>query len=129
MKSGEFLWKQPAPTDVCEGRAFCHPGISQAVTAAPGLVMAGAMDGVLRIHDAEDGLVLWQFDTTQTLTALSGAATRGGSLGGGAGPVSGNGMLYVSSGYGLYFHMPGNALLAFGPPLQPNEQSIRGGEQ
>ncbi|MBH80133.1 MAG: hypothetical protein CMQ49_06460 [Gammaproteobacteria bacterium] len=129
MKSGEFLWKQPAPTDVCEGRAFCHPGISQAVTAAPGLVMAGAMDGVLRIHDAEDGLVLWQFDTTQTLTALSGAATRGGSLGGGAGPVSGNGMLYVSSGYGLYFHMPGNALLAFGPPLQPNEQSITGGEQ
>jgi polyvinyl alcohol dehydrogenase (cytochrome) len=24
-------------------------------------------------------------------------------------------MLYVNSGYGIYMHMPGNVLLAFGP--------------
>ncbi|MBT4494476.1 MAG: hypothetical protein HOC70_14635 [Gammaproteobacteria bacterium] len=42
--------------------------------------------------------------------------TEGGSLGGGAGPITAKGMLFVSSGYGLYFHMPGNALLAFGLP-------------
>jgi polyvinyl alcohol dehydrogenase (cytochrome) len=25
-----------------------------------------------------------------------------------------DGMLYVNSGYGIYFHMPGNVLLVFG---------------
>jgi polyvinyl alcohol dehydrogenase (cytochrome) len=25
-------------------------------------------------------------------------------------------MLFVNSGYGIYFHMPGNVLLAFGLP-------------
>ena len=32
----------------------------------------------------------------------------------GGGPTFGDGMLYVNSGYGIYFHMPGNVLLAFG---------------
>ena len=38
--------------------------------------------------------------------------TRGGSMGGAAGPIAGGGMLLLSSGYGLYNHMPGNLLLA-----------------
>jgi polyvinyl alcohol dehydrogenase (cytochrome) len=32
---------------------------------------------------------------------------------GGGGPVVYNGMVYVNSGYGLYFHLPGNVLLAY----------------
>ena len=47
-------------------------------------------------------------------TTVAGDTTYGGSLGGGAGPITVDDMLFVSSGYGLYFHMPGNALLAFG---------------
>jgi hypothetical protein len=27
--------------------------------------------------------------------------------------------MYVNSGYGIYFHMPGNVLLAFGLPEKP----------
>ena len=36
----------------------------------------------------------------------------------GGGPAVAAGMLYVNSGYGLYFHMPGNVLLAFGSESQ-----------
>jgi polyvinyl alcohol dehydrogenase (cytochrome) len=32
---------------------------------------------------------------------------------GGGGPVVNNGMLYAASGYGVYFHLPGNVLYAF----------------
>ena len=34
---------------------------------------------------------------------------------GATGPVLSGNMLFVNSGYGIYFHMPGNVLLAFGP--------------
>jgi polyvinyl alcohol dehydrogenase (cytochrome) len=33
----------------------------------------------------------------------------------GAGPAVGEGYVVVNSGYGLYFHEPGNVLLAFRP--------------
>ncbi len=121
MKTGDVIWKQPAPTDICKGRDFCHPGISQAITAAPGIVMAGAMDGILRVHDEKTGKLIWHYDTTQPVTSLAGQQTSGGSMGGGSGPISVNGMLFISSGYGLYFHMPGNALLAFGKPAMGSE--------
>jgi polyvinyl alcohol dehydrogenase (cytochrome) len=46
------------------------------------------------------------------VVTLSGERARGGSVGG-PGPVVHDGVLYVNSGYGLYFHLPGNVLLAF----------------
>ncbi|MEN3974564.1 PQQ-binding-like beta-propeller repeat protein [Emcibacter sp. SYSU 3D8] len=113
MKTGQYAWKWPA-VDVCKGREFCEPGISAAITAMPGMVLAGGMDGVLRIHDGATGKVLWENDTTAGVTATSGATAHGGSIGGAAGPVVANGRLFVNSGYGIYGHMPGNVLLVFG---------------
>jgi polyvinyl alcohol dehydrogenase (cytochrome) len=109
--SGTLLWKTPAD-DVCQGREFCDAGILASIAVIPGAVFAGHMDGRLRAYDSESGKVLWQYDTTQAQTTLGGAAARGGSIGGG-GPVIHEGMVYTNSGYGLYFHMPGNLLLAF----------------
>ncbi|MGI9292352.1 MAG: hypothetical protein ACR2PS_00085, partial [Pseudomonadales bacterium] len=83
-------------------------------TALPGAVIAGAMDGHLRAYDRETGLVLWDFDTAREFATLSGVTGRGGTIGGGAGAVLKNGRLFINSGYGIYFHMPGNVLLAFG---------------
>ncbi len=114
MTTGQIVWSQPAPTDVCQGREFCHPGISQAITAAPDYVMAGGMDGILRVHDSDTGTLIWSHDTTSEVETVSGEVAAGGSLGGGSGPISARGMLFVNSGYGLYFHMPGNVLLVFG---------------
>jgi polyvinyl alcohol dehydrogenase (cytochrome) len=47
---------------------------------------------------------------------LDGGQAHGGSIGGGAGPVFRGDMMFVNSGYGIYFHMPGNVLLAFARP-------------
>jgi polyvinyl alcohol dehydrogenase (cytochrome) len=115
IKTGETLWYSPAATDVCGEREFCQPGISAAASAIKGAVIAGAMDGHLRAYGSKDGKVLWDVDTTAVFETLDGGSAHGGSLGGASGAVLSKGMLYVNSGYGIYFHMPGNVLLAFGP--------------
>jgi polyvinyl alcohol dehydrogenase (cytochrome) len=71
------------------------------------------MDGHLRAYDRMTGKVLWDIDTAVSFDALDGGRGQGGSFGGGSGPVFKDGMLFVNSGYGIYFHMPGNVLLAF----------------
>jgi polyvinyl alcohol dehydrogenase (cytochrome) len=112
ISSGDLLWSTPAQ-DICEGRENCQPGLSAAATSIPGAVFGGAMDGHLRAYDSATGEVIWDYDTARDYETLSGAAGFGGSLGGAAGPVFKDGMMYVNSGYGIYFHMPGNVLLAF----------------
>jgi polyvinyl alcohol dehydrogenase (cytochrome) len=114
VATGKMLWAQPAD-NVCNGRPYCEAGISAAITAMPGAVLAGHMDGRLRAYAAESGKVLWEYDTTQEVTATDGSRAHGGSFGGGAGPIVQDGMLFAASGYGIYFHMPGNVLLAFAP--------------
>jgi polyvinyl alcohol dehydrogenase (cytochrome) len=114
VMTGEFLWSTPAD-NVCNGRAYCEPGISAAITAIPGAVIAGHMDGRLRAYASDTGQLIWEFDSTQTVKTTDGATATGGSFGGSAGPIVQDGMLFAASGYGIYFHMPGNVLLAFGP--------------
>jgi polyvinyl alcohol dehydrogenase (cytochrome) len=112
INNGALLWSAPA-RDICAGRADCQPGLSAASTSIPGAVFAGAMDGHLRAYDGATGAVIWDYDTAIEYETLSGATGFGGSLGGGAGPVFKDGMMYINSGYGINFHMPGNVLLAF----------------
>jgi polyvinyl alcohol dehydrogenase (cytochrome) len=115
IDTGHMLWGQPA-NNVCNGRKYCEPGISAAITAMPGAVLAGHMDGRLRAYDSATGRVIWEYDATREVTTVDGSKASGGSFGGGAGPVVEDGMLFAASGYGTYFHMPGNVLLAFGLP-------------
>lgn len=116
-RTGEAVWAAPAD-DVCAGRQFCDPGISAAITSIPGAVLAGHMDGRLRAYDSATGKVVWEVDTTREWRTVSGEVARGGSFGGGAGPMVVHGKLFAVSGYGLYFHMPGNVLLVFAPRSQ-----------
>lgn len=118
--TGDELWFAPA-NNICGERKYCSPGISAPVTAIPGVVFAGHMDGFIRAYDANNGSVLWEYDTYRSFRTISGEEAFGGSIGGGTGPIIANGMLYVNSGYGIYFHMPGNVLLAFEiPPAGSN---------
>ncbi len=110
---GKLLWSSPAADD-CQDMKGCDPGISQAILAIPGAVIAGHMDGRLRIYDAKDGKVIWTLNTLRDFDTVSGEKARGGSFSGDGGIVA-DGMLYVNSGYGIYNHMPGNVLLAIGP--------------
>jgi polyvinyl alcohol dehydrogenase (cytochrome) len=109
---GEFMWSSPAP-DTCGDMDGCDPGISQAILAIPGAVIAGHMDGRLRIYSAEDGAVLWELNTLKEFSTVSGETARGGSFSGDGGIIA-DGMLYINSGYGIYNHMPGNVFLAIG---------------
>lgn len=108
---GRVIWSHPAPDD-CGARPFCDSGITAAITAIPDVVFAGHLDGRLRAYDARTGRVLWHFDALRQFATVSGAMAQGGSFDG-PGPVVRGGYVVVNSGYGLYFHMPGNVLLAF----------------
>ena len=110
-RSGRVLWSMKAP-DRCAGKQYCDPGISSAVTAIPGVVFAGHLDGQFRAYDSVSGKVLWALDTNRPVKTLSGAEGRGGGMSG-PGAAIGDGYVAVNSGYGLYYHMPGNVLLVF----------------
>ncbi len=112
ITTGKQHWYTPA-TDVCAGRDLCQPGLSAAASAIPGGVVSGAMDGHLRAYDGKTGQVIWDYDTARTYDTVSGVEATGGSLGGASGPVFAGDRLFVNTGYGIYFHMPGNVLLAF----------------
>ncbi|MAJ86842.1 MAG: dehydrogenase [Porticoccaceae bacterium] len=111
-ETGEVLWSH-IQEDVCgEDRPTCDPGISAPVTAIPGAVVAGHLDGFLRIYDNETGSILWERDTARGFDTVNGVDAFGGSMSG-AGPTVAQGHLIANSGYGLYFHEPGNALLVY----------------
>lgn len=121
--TGTILWSR-LHENTCTDHILCHPGISQAPTVIGDLVFAGAMDGKARAYDLESGKILWELDTTESFRT-AGLPARGGSMGGGAGPVAFDGILLLSSGYGLYNHMPGNLLLALAVQL-PAEKPAGG---
>jgi polyvinyl alcohol dehydrogenase (cytochrome) len=110
LADGKVLWSAPAPK--CELRPRCSPAQSAAITAIPGVVFSGALDGHLRAYSAATGAIVWDFDTVREFETVNGGAARGGSLDV-AGPVVAGGMVYVTSGYSLFQAIPGNVLLAF----------------
>jgi polyvinyl alcohol dehydrogenase (cytochrome) len=110
---GSKAWVAPG-TPCAPPRPGCSPAQPAAVTAIPGVVFSGAMDGHLRAFSAADGKLLWDVDTAKPYTTVNGATANGGSLDG-AGPVVADGMLFVNSGYPRFGGMPGNVLLAFAP--------------
>ncbi len=113
LMTGEVVWSVPPPEDACEGKTECFAANSAAVTAIPGVVFAGGLDGRMRAHAAEDGRILWHFDTTEVTETSNGVPGRGGAVDG-PGPVVAGGMLFTNSGYGAFGQMRGNLLLAFG---------------
>jgi len=110
LQTGEQVWKAVPPG--CGTRTKCSPAQSGAVTAIPGVVFSGSVDGHLRAYRSDTGEIIWDFDTARGYDAVNGGKARGGSLDGG-GPAVVSGMVYVNSGYGNYGGMPGNVLLAF----------------
>lgn len=110
ISTGKPLWYAKSP-DVCNGRDFCHPGVSQSISVLNDMVLAGGMDGVMRGYDTATGKQVFELDSTQSFSTVNGGTTSGGSFGGGAGPVAQNNKVVLSSGYGMYNHMAGNLLL------------------
>ncbi len=111
-ETGNILWSKITDKECKEIDFNCDPGISAAVTAIPGAVVAGHLDGMIRVYDKNDGDVLWSFNSLKDFESISGTPAYGGSFSG-SGPSIRNGYMAINSGYGIYNHMPGNALLLF----------------
>jgi polyvinyl alcohol dehydrogenase (cytochrome) len=110
LETGDEIWQTPHPG--CNDVPGCSPAQSAAVTAIPGIVLSGGIDGHLRAYSAEDGRIVWDMDTKAEYRTVNGVAARGGSIDG-PGAVVVGGTLYVGSGYSIFGGLPGNVLLAY----------------
>jgi len=111
LSDGSKLWNTPGHP--CETpKPGCSPAQPSAVTAIPGVVFSGSVDGHLRAYSSEDGKILWDFDTAREFQTVNGVKGNGGSIDG-PGAVVVKGMVFVNSGYSRQGGMPGNVLLAF----------------
>ena len=110
IETGERKWYIPPPG--CGDRKQCSPAQSAAVSAIPGVVFSGSIDGHLRGYATNSGEVMWDYNADQEYESTNGVKTRGGSFDG-PGPTIVDGMVYVNSGYGFQGGMGGNALIAF----------------
>lgn len=110
VSTGKEIWHVPTPVSTCiMDTLYCSPAQLAAVTAIPGAVFAGSLDGRLRAYSTTDGKILWTFDTLQPVDGVNGAKAAGGSIDSGGATVV-NGRVYVNSGS---TRLNGNALLAF----------------
>jgi len=114
VRDGSVAWYAPPIVCAANAPSGCSPAQSAAVTAIPGMVFSASMDGHLRGYSAEDGKVIWDFDTAREFQTVNGIKAKGGSIDG-PGPVVANGMVFINSGYSRFGGMPGNVLLALAP--------------
>ena len=114
ISDGRKVWSVRPPSCRAGAPRGCSPAQSAALSAIPGLVFSGSLDGHLRAFDTADGAIVWDVDTAREYTTVNGVKGRGGSLDG-PGAVIAGGMLFVNSGYSRFDGMPGNVLLAFAP--------------
>jgi len=113
IADGIQMWHAETQHTCPAERPGCSPAQPAAVTATPGLVFSGSVDGHMRAYSSEDGTILWDFDTARAYSTVNGVKGHGGSIDG-PGAVVVNGMVYVNSGYSRQGGTPGNVLLAFG---------------
>lgn len=107
LASGRLLWKHALSAD---GKAVSD---ASPVTAIPGVLFLGSADGELFGVAAEDGRVLWSYDTARPFDTVNGVAAHGGGISSQGMAVAG-GMVFAGSGYSVTSARPGNVLLAFG---------------
>ena len=111
LGSGQQLWHTPPPG--CGDRRPCSPAQAAAVSAIPGVVFSGSVDGHLRAYSTRDGEILWDYDTVREFTTVNGVQAKGGSLSNG-GPAVVGGIVFSNAGYSHHSGViPGNVLLAF----------------
>ena len=113
LDTGAEVWSKDASERLCGTERGCSAAQGAAVSALPGIVLSGSMDGGLRAYASDDGTLVWSFDTNKEFETVNGVKARGGAMDG-PGAAVGNGMIFINSGYVSLIGRPGNVLLAFG---------------
>jgi len=113
--TGDQQWYTAAPKVPCSYSGRCLLGQSAAPTVIPGLVLSTTTDGHLRAYSANDGKIVWDFDTAaQKYQTINGVKDQSGGSLDVAGPVLAGGLMYIISGYaGALGGAPNNVLLVF----------------
>jgi polyvinyl alcohol dehydrogenase (cytochrome) len=113
IETGKSLWRVPAFDPVCSwGKDSCSAAQAASISAIPGVVFSGSLDGHLRAYATDTGKTIWDFDAAHGFDAVNGGKAKGGAISGYGQTIAG-GMVYLNSGGG-YFGPPAAALLAFG---------------
>ncbi|MFB3923500.1 MAG: PQQ-binding-like beta-propeller repeat protein [Terriglobia bacterium] len=110
IATGERAWVALPSKPACAEQPGCSAAQMAPVTAIPGVVFSGSLDGHLRAYDTRDGTVIWNFDALREFQTVNGAKASGGSFNA-SGPAIVDGRLFVNSGYTNA--ISGNVLLAF----------------
>jgi len=113
IDTGAEVWSKEAAERLCGSERGCSQAQGAAVSALPGIVLSGSMDGGLRAYASDDGTLVWSFDTNREFETVNGVKAKGGAMDGPGAAVA-NGMIFVNSGYVSLIGRPGNVLLAFG---------------
>ena len=113
LADGKLVWSMPPQPRLCGDTQGCSAAQGGAVTAIPGAVIAGSLDGGLRAYSSKDGRILWQFDVNREFETVNGVRATGSGMDG-PGPIVAGGMMFLNAGYGGLVGRPGNVLLAFG---------------
>ena len=127
--TGRIIWSTPAPKAPCHyagdrshdrvPNGPCINAQSAAVTAIPGAVLSGTLDGWFRAYDARTGKIVWAFSTTaQTYQTVNGVSDQPGGSIDSMGPTVAGGKVFLISGYSGASNTGGNplnVLLALSP--------------
>jgi len=95
-----------------DGTSGPAPLMPQALTAIPGVVFSGSLNGRLSAYSTRSGEILWDFDAMRDFDTVNKVPGKGGSFNGGGAAVA-HGMVVINSGFGFGGAKPGNVLLAF----------------
>jgi polyvinyl alcohol dehydrogenase (cytochrome) len=105
LATGQKAWSFTAPAG--------GGNLGAAPTVIPGVVFQGSSNGRLFAVSSADGKQIWEFNTAQEFSTVNKIAARGGAIAS-AGPVVSDGMVFISTGYGILSGASsGNILLAF----------------
>ena len=110
MTTGDVVWSFTREQR-CPQRT-CWPGMSATVLVTPEVVFAGGLDGLLLGLDAKTGEELWRFDANQSFETVNDRDAHGGAFDA-HGPMVKGSQLMISSGYGSFGQVGGNAFLVF----------------
>src|SRR5262245_21508752 len=83
ITDGSQAWLAPSIICAAGAPSGCSPAQSAAITAIPGVVFSGSMDGHIRGYSAQDGKIIWDFDTAREFQTVNGIKAKGGSIDGG----------------------------------------------